>query len=702
MKARTFRNSLAVLLAAALLLGLCAYSVSADYDLSGATSFVFSDSGIAVTEGSADGYSISGTDLTIQGAGTYVISGSCADGTVTVKKGTTGVTLVLNGLTLHSADSAPLVCGKSSEVRLVAAAGSENTLSDSERNNDEEYPDNENAENAVIKAKDGAKLTLCGSGSLTVIAAGKNGVKGGASTEEEGEASLTVEELTLTITAREDGLKSDQELNILSGTVTVSAGDDGIKSEYVLNIGAEGTDGPTVLVAESEEGIEAATLNICSGSVTVHAEEDGINAANGDLSGYAFSCTISGGQVYVDARTGDGIDSNGSLSITGGSVEVWSASSGDNSPLDAETSLSLSGGTVLAVGAQGMGVRFSGETQPYLIFGGGGFGRPGGFGGQQTGGGLSLSATSTLSILDADGNSLYTATAQRAASYVIFSSEALNEGETYTLSVNGSAAASATASAQSGSGTPGDGQMPGTPGDGQMPGTPGDGQMPGMPGDGQMPGMPGDGQMPGMPGDGQTPGRPEDGQMPGDGQMPERPAGRYRDVAPDAWYRSAVDGATERGLMQGTGEDSFSPQLSATRAMAAVILYRLAGSPEVEYSEAFSDVPQGKWYTDAVIWAFQEGILLGYPDGSFYPTAALTRESLITILFRYADRNGEAEASGDLSAFTDADSASGWARSALRWAVAARILQGDGDGNLNPRNETTRAELAQILMNWLD
>ena len=672
MKARTFRNSLAVLLAAALLLGLCAYSVSADYDLSGATSFVFSDSGIAVTEGSADGYKISGTDLTIQGAGTYVLSGSCADGTVTVKKGTTGVTLVLNGLTLHSADSAPICCNKSSAVTIVAAAGSENTLSDSERNNDEEYPDNENAENAVIKAKDGAKLTLCGSGSLTVIAAGKNGVKGGASTEEEGEASLTVEELTLTITAREDGLKSDQELNLRSGTVTVSAGDDGIKSEYVLNIGAEGTDGPTVLVAESEEGIEAATLNIFSGNITVHANEDGINAANGDLSGYAFSCTISGGTVYVDARTGDGIDSNGSLSITGGSVEVWSASSGDNSPLDAETGLSLSSGTVLAVGAQGMGVRFSGETQPYLIFGGGGFGRPGG---QQTGGGLSLSATSTLSILDADGNSLYTATAQRAASYVIFSSDALNEGETYTLSVNGSAAATATASAQSGSG---------------------------MPGDGQMPGMPGDGQMPGMPGDGQMPGRPEDGQTPGDGQTPERPAGRYRDVAPDAWYRSAVDGATERGLMQGTGEDSFSPQLSATRAMAAVILYRLAGSPEVEYSEAFSDVPQGKWYTDAVIWAAREGILLGYPDGSFYPGAAVTRESLITILFRYAARSGDAEAEGDLSAYSDADSASDWAQVALRWAVAARILQGDGDGRLNPRNETTRAELAQILMNWLD
>lgn len=661
MKASVFKNSLAVVLAAALLLALCAFSVSADYDLSGATSFIFSDSGVTVTEGSYDGYKISGTALSIQGAGTYVISGSCADGSVTVKKGTKGVTLVLDSLTLSSDDTAPITCNKSTEVTIVAAPGSVNTLSDSEYNNDEDHPDNANAENAVIKAKDGAQLTLCGSGTLNVVARGKNGVKGGASTEAEGEASLTVRDLTLNITAREDGLKSDRELNILSGTVMVSAGDDGVKSEYVLNIGAGGTEGPAVLVQESEEGIEAATINIFSGSVTVHADEDGVNAANSDLSGYAFACNISGGTVYVDARTGDGIDSNGSLNISGGTVEVYSASSGDNSPLDAETGLSLSGGTVLAVGAQGMGVRFSGGTQPCLIFGGGGFGRPGG---QQSGaaGGVSVSAGSTLCILDAEGNTLYTATAPRAAGYVIFSSPELSEGETDTLTVNGSAAATATATSQSGGG---------------------------------MPGMPGDGQMPGMPGDGERPGRPGDGQQP-----PEPPEGSYRDVRPGAWYFPAVNHVTKQGLMQGTGEDTFSPQLSVSRAMAAVILYRLAGSPEVEYSEAFSDVPKGKWYTDAVIWAAREGILLGYPDCSFYPGAAVSREGLAAMLFRYAAQSGDTEAAGDLSAFQDADSASDWAKTALRWAVGAQLLRGDADGNLNPREGATRAQLAQILMNW--
>ena len=712
MKCKPIHTVLALALAVALLAGFCVFPVYADYDTSGATAFVFSDGAIAVTEGDYSGYKIEGTALTINGAGVYVLSGSCADGSVKVKKGTTAVTLVLDGLTLTSAATAPICCNKSTEVTIVAAAGSVNTLTDSAYNNDDNYPENEDAESAVIKAKDGAKLTLCGTGTINVCAYGKNGVKGGATTEDEGEAELTIRELTLNITAPvNDGLKSDQTLNILSGKVTVSAADDGIKSDYVLNIGATGSAGPAVTVTESTEGIEAATLNIFSGSITVHASDDGINAANSDLTDYAFSCTISGGTVYVDAL-GDGIDSNGTLTVSGGTVEVYSASSGDNSPLDAERGVSVTGGTVLAVGAPGMGVSFSQGSQSYVLFGGSAMGDPG-MGGQQPGGpglggrnsetaqalsdsgevslmgfggnpggmggnqgGVSVSAGSALAILDANGNAVYSATAVRAASMVIFSSDVLTSGETYTLTVNGTAVAAATASAGTGAGA----QQPGQPGGGTQPGQ---GEEP--------PTQPGEGEEP--------PSRPVEGN-----EFPVPPTSGYGDVAADAWYAEAVLYVSEQGLMQGVGGGIFDPNGVTSRAMAATILYRLAGSPAVSYSAVFSDVAEGQWYNDAVIWAAENGIVEGYVDGTFRPGAAITREQLATLLYRFTTLNGGAEVKGEavanLSGFSDADAVSAWAEDALRWAVGAGILQGSAD-RLNPKTTATRAQLAQLLMNIL-
>lgn len=188
---------LAVLTAAALFSAQqCTVFAAGD----GGGSFVFSDTGIQVSSG-ASGYESEGTSLTVDTPGTYTVSGKCADGSIKIKKGTTGVTLILDGLELTSEDTAPLACGKSSEVTVTAAEGTENTLADTEYNNDDEHPENENAENAVIKCKDGSDVTLCGSGTLNINANGKNGIKSGASTEEEGEASLTIEEITLNINA---------------------------------------------------------------------------------------------------------------------------------------------------------------------------------------------------------------------------------------------------------------------------------------------------------------------------------------------------------------------------------------------------------------------------------------------------------------------------------------------------------------------
>ena len=492
---KTTRKLLAVLMALTLVFGAaCAAAAAGTYDTADAAVFTFTDSGITAS-GNTAGVKISGTGLTIQSAGTYVVQGSCSDGSITVKKGVTDVVLILNGLTLTSSDTAPITCNKSSGVTIMAAEGTVSTLTDSAYNNDDTYPENENAENAVIKCKDGSDVTLCGAGTLRIVANGKNGVKSGASTETEGEAHLTVRDLTLEVTANvNDAINAEAALDILSGAITIDAADDAIHSDYVLNIGAEGTDGRTILVQSSTEGIEAATLNVYSGDVTVHAADDGMNAANSDLSGYDFSLNLYGGNLVIDAG-GDGLDTNGKLNLAGANVQVFSSSRSDNSPLDSDGSITLTGGTVLAVGMGGMAQTPNSASQSYVTFGGGmgGFGggmggrtfaaapedeaepqvlvqnrggrmfggmgnmggqapggNMGGFGGEQGGSAVSIAAGDTVAVADSSGKILCSAAAVREAGYVFFTSPELKDGETYTLLVNGSTAATATASTQGG------------------------------------------------------------------------------------------------------------------------------------------------------------------------------------------------------------------------------------------------------------
>lgn len=395
-KANSLSRWLAAAMAALMLLALLPARVwaaeSTAYDTDGATAFTFTDSAITAKDGDYTGYNIVGTALTIEAAGTYIVSGSCQSGSITVKKGVTGVTLVLSGLTLTADGTAAIACNKSSGVTIVAQDGTTNILSDTETNNNDSYPDNTNAENAVIKCKDGSQVTLCGSGSLTVNANGKNGIKSGATTDEEGEAWLVIRDLTLTISAPvNDAINAEASLTILSGDLTIDTGDDAVHSDYYLTVGAAGTDGPTITVNSCSEGLEAADLSIAGGNITIHAGDDCLNAANSDLTGYAFTLSISGGTLVMDTTSGDGIDSNGTLSISGGTVVVWTNSTADNQPLDADGTLSITGGTVLAAGGSaGMGITLSGDSQPYVMFGstgmgGMGGGRPGGIGGQPGG-----------------------------------------------------------------------------------------------------------------------------------------------------------------------------------------------------------------------------------------------------------------------------------------------------------------------------
>ena len=395
-KANSLSRWLAAAMAALMLLALLPARVwaaeSTAYDTDGATAFTFTDSAITAKDGDYTGYDIDGTALTIEAAGTYIVSGSCQSGSITVKKGVTGVTLVLSGLTLTADGTAAIACNKSSGVTIVAQDGTTNILSDTETNNGDSYPDSTNAENAVIKCKDGSQVTLCGSGSLTVNANGKNGIKSGATTDEEGEAWLVIRDLTLTISAPvNDAINAEASLTILSGNLTIDAGDDAVHSDYYLTVGAAGTDGPTITVNSCNEGLEAADLSIVGGNITIHAGDDCLNAANSDLTGYAFTLSISGGTLVMDTTSGDGIDSNGTLSISGGTLVVWTNSTADNQPLDADGTLSITGGTVLAAGGSaGMDITLSGDSQPYVMFGSTGMGgmggdRHGSIGGQPSG-----------------------------------------------------------------------------------------------------------------------------------------------------------------------------------------------------------------------------------------------------------------------------------------------------------------------------
>ena len=484
------KKILSLLLTCLLLFSLSAAAFAAETDVSDATRFVFSDDGIAVTEGSYTGYKVKGTALSITDAGTYIVSGSCANGAIVVKKNVTGVTLVLDGLTLSASATAPITCNKGSGVTIVAAAGSVNDLSDDQYNNDDVYTDETlypDIENAVIKCKDGSNVVICGTGTINVNAYGKNGVKGGADLYEEdadgnatdtllSTASLTIEEVTLNVTIKHsykdpedptsydgDAVKSEKALNILSGNITVSANDDGIKCDYVLNIGKTGEAGPTVNVTKAAEGIEGAVVNVYSGNIYVNASDDGINAANGDIADRSaeFSYNQYGGYVYVNVTGGDAIDSNGSATLAGGTLEVYAPSQGDGDPIDTEYGCTFSGATVLAVGHTMMQQSYTGA---YVAFGGSAGG--GGFGGN-TGGNI-VTAGQTVTVTDASGNTVYTAksAAPRTASYVVFASPSLVSGSSYTL--NGSTSATAGSSSSGGFG-PG-GQQPGNPGEQPAPG----------------------------------------------------------------------------------------------------------------------------------------------------------------------------------------------------------------------------------------
>ena len=181
----------------------------------------------------------------------------------------------------------------------------------------------------------------------------------------------------------------------------------------------------------------------------------------------------------------------------------------------------------------------------------------------------------------------------------------------------------------------------------------------------------------------------------------DAPKARFDDVRSSSWYQEAVDYVAENGIMGGVSANTFAPNAPATRAMLVTVLHRLAGTPDAEKTHSFTDLANGAWYAGAVAWAAENGIVDGVGDALFAPNAHITREQLAAILYRYAIHCGlDVTAAADLNAYTDGAQVSTWAQDAMRWAIAGGLISGRSAFALAPQSGATRAEIAQILMNF--
>ncbi len=175
------------------------------------------------------------------------------------------------------------------------------------------------------------------------------------------------------------------------------------------------------------------------------------------------------------------------------------------------------------------------------------------------------------------------------------------------------------------------------------------------------------------------------------------PSVEYTDIDVTEWYHDYVDYAITHDLMDGFGDGVFAPEKTVTRAQMAGILWNLEGQPVVNYLMTFTDVPDGKWYTEAIRWAASEGIISGFGDDTFRPEDIITREQMAAMLYFYEEyKNGDHTVDAELT-FTDSGEVSSWANEAVVWCVGKDLIHGKGDNAFDPRGTSIRAQLATLL-----
>lgn len=718
MKKRLFAALLASALAAGMLpTSACAAS---DYTTANATLVTLTDSS-ATAKGKYTGYEIDGTDVSITAAGTYVFSGDCDNGSITVKKGVTGVTIVLNGLTLTNDDSAAITLNKTAEASLIAAAGTTNTVADTEGSSDE---------NAAVKVKSGAALAIGGTGTLTVDGNAKNGIKGAA------DAVITVAEVKLNINAANDGLSCDDELNITGGTLHITAGGDAVKAS------------PDTGDTENPDTTSLGNVTISGGTLTLNATEDGIQA-DGDLtiSGGTFDVTANGGHTTAltdDSASCKGFKAGGALTVTGGTLTVDSA----DDALHAGTDVTISGGTLtLATGDDGVhadndlviGTKGASSTSTprinitasyeglegttVTVYSGDidvaasddGVNAANSTLGERSdkyaisiaGGDLYIDAGSDGLDSNNDINitggkvEVYGADAMMDAAIDYDGTFTLSGGTLFGAGMEPSAGTQAYIAVGETSPSGGMGGGPNGQGGGQGMTPPGDAngsQMtpPDFSGNGGTPPeKPSDNGRGGQPGGAPANRESALGIKKGSVITVQDSSGKTLCTATALGSMSSVifssadikEGETYTVLVDGTSVGTAEAKLGTTDSSSSMSTLKpgQGGQPNQNGSQAtvgsFKDVPQNSWFASAVQYVTSNSLMNGTSTTAFSPSATMSRGMLMTVLARYA---GESTEGGTV-----------WYEKGMNWAKNKGISDGSA-----PNRNITREQLAAMLYRY--
>ena len=726
------KKLLAALLASALAAGMLPTSACAasHYTTANATLVTLTDSS-ATAKGKYTGYEIDGTDVSITAAGTYVFSGDCDDGSITVKKGVTGVTLVLNGLTLTNADSAAITLNKTAEASLIAAAGTTNTVADTEGSNDE---------NAAVKVKSGASLSLSGTGTLTACGNVKNGIKGAS------DAVITVDEMTLNIEAADDGLSCDDELTIKGGRVNITAGGDAVKAS------------PDTDDTENPDTTSLGSVTISGGTITLEAAADGIQA-DGDLtiSGGTFHVKTNGGHTTAltdDSASCKGFKAGKTLTVTGGTLTVDSA----DDALHANADVSITGGTLtlatgddgvhadndLVIGAKGS----SSTTTPKISITASYEGLEGTTVNVYSGdidvaasddgvnaASSQLGERSDKYAINIAGGDLYIDAgsdgldsnndiSMTGGKVEVYGADAMMDAAidydgTFTLSGGTlfGAGMEPTAGTQAyiavGETSPSGGGMGGGPngqGGGQGMTPPGDangttdGNRPTPPNFSGNTSTDGTFTPPTKPSGGKADGKPS-------GNLPNRESAlgikegsviTVQDSSGKTLYTATAlgsmssvifssadikEGETYTVLVDGTSVGTAEAKLGTTDSSSSMGTFKpgQGGQPNQNGSQAtvgsFKDVPQNSWFASAVQYVTSNSLMNGTSTTAFSPSATMSRGMLMTVLARYA---GESTEGGTV-----------WYEKGMNWAKNKGISDGSA-----PNRNITREQLAAMLYRY--
>ena len=718
----------AALLASALAAGMLPASACAasDYTTANATLVTLTDSS-ATAKGKYTGYEIDGTDVSITAAGTYVFSGDCDDGSITVKKGVTGVTIVLNGLTLTNDDSAAITLNKTAEASLIAAAGTTNTVADTAGSNDE---------NAAVKVKSGAALAIGGTGTLTVDGNAKNGIKGAA------DAVITVAEVKLSINAADDGLSCDDELNITGGTLSITAGGDAVKAS------------PDTGDTENPDTTSLGNVTITGGTLTLSAAADGIQA-DGDLtiSGGTFHVKTNGGHTTTltdDSASCKGFKAGKTLTVTGGTLTVDSA----DDALHASTDVTISGGTLtlatgddaihadndLVIGTKGASSTstprinitasyeglegttvnvYSGDID--VVASDDGVNAASSTLGERSdkyainiaGGDLYIDAGSDGLDSNNDINitggkvEVYGADAMMDAAIDYDGTFTLSGGTLFGAGMEPCAGTQAYIAV--GETSPSGGGMGGGPngqGGGQGMTPPGDAN---GTTDGNRPTPPNFSGNTSTDGTFTPPTKPSGGKA--DGNLPNRESalgikkgsvitvqdssGKTLCTATALGSMSSVifsspdikEGETYTVLVDGTSVGTAEAKLGTTDSSSSMSTFKpgQGGQPNQNGSQAtvgsFKDVPQNSWFASAVQYVTSNSLMNGTSTTAFSPSATMSRGMLMTVLARYA---GESTEGGTV-----------WYEKGMNWAKSKGVSDGSA-----PNRNITREQLAAMLYRY--